>query len=114
MFPTWFVNVFNVCFYIGLPILLACGIKATRKDFKHAPENPAEYEDDFEEEETAWFTSQKMIMINLILTPSKEGGGGKIYCDEEDLKQLKENLEKMLDKSIKVWYNKDTIKERKW
>lgn len=53
MFPTWFVNVFNVCFYIGLPILLACGIKATRKDFKHAPENPVDHEDDFEEEETA-------------------------------------------------------------
>ncbi len=32
-----------------------------------------------------------------------EGGwGGKIYCDEEDLKKLKENLEKMLDKSNKV------------
>jgi hypothetical protein len=35
------------------------------------------------------------------------------YCDEEDLKKLKENLEKMLDKSNKVWYNKDTTKERK-
>lgn len=32
-----------------------------------------------------------------------EGGqGNKIYCDEEDLKKLKENLEKMLDKSSKV------------
>ena len=32
-----------------------------------------------------------------------EGGWrGKIYCDEEDLKKLKENLEKMLDKSITV------------
>lgn len=52
MFPTWFVNVFNVLFYIGLPILLAYGIKATWKDFKWSLENPVEYEDDFEEEET--------------------------------------------------------------
>ena len=27
---------------------------------------------------------------------------GKIWCDEEDLRELKENLEKMLDKSNKV------------
>ena len=42
-----------------------------------------------------------------------DGWGGVCYCDEEDLKKLKENLEKMLDKSNKVWYNKDTTKERK-
>lgn len=52
MFPTWFVNVFNVCFYIGLPILLAYGIIVTWKDFKWSLENPVEYEDEFEEEET--------------------------------------------------------------
>ena len=31
-----------------------------------------------------------------------DGWGGVCYCDEEDLKELKENLEKMLDKSNKV------------
>lgn len=52
MFPTWFVNVFNVCFYIGLPILLVYGIIVTWKDFKWSLENPVEYEDEIEEEET--------------------------------------------------------------
>lgn len=28
----------------------------------------------------------------------EDAWGGKIYCSEEDLKKLKENLEKMLDK----------------
>lgn len=36
--------------------------------------------------------------------------GGVCYCDEEDLKKLKENLEKPLDKSIQICYNKDTVK----
>ena len=31
-----------------------------------------------------------------------DGWGGVCYCDEEDLKKLKENLEKMLDKPKKV------------
>jgi hypothetical protein len=32
-----------------------------------------------------------------------EGGwSGKIFCSEEELKKLKEDLEKMLDKSDKV------------
>lgn len=31
-----------------------------------------------------------------------DGWDGVCYCDEEDLKELKENLEKMLDKSNKV------------
>ena len=30
------------------------------------------------------------------------GWGGKIYCDEEDLKNLKEEIEKILDKSKRV------------
>lgn len=28
-----------------------------------------------------------------------DGWGGECYCDEEDLKKLKENIEKVLDKS---------------
>lgn len=52
MFPAWFVNVFNVLFYIGLPILLAYGIIVCWKDLKWSLENPVEYEDEIEEEET--------------------------------------------------------------
>jgi hypothetical protein len=49
MFPTWFVILFNIYLYIGVPVFLIYATKDTIKKTKYALENPVEYEDDFEE-----------------------------------------------------------------
>ena len=51
MFPTWFVLLFNVLFYICLPPFLVYGAIICWKDLRWSLKNPVEYEDDFEEEE---------------------------------------------------------------
>ncbi len=49
MFPTWFVILFNIYLFVGVPTFIIYAMRDTYKQTKYALENPVEYEEEEEE-----------------------------------------------------------------